>query len=783
MQPREYMTAIGRRWVWISACGIAGALVGAVLASSAAPTYTSSTSLLVGVERVGEGENLAVTSRIETQVLPSLAQLVRSSAVLTPVATALGEEGTPAGGLVSRIAADVAEGTSVLVVTAEDVTPGGALRLAATTGAELQRTAARLYRTDEGRDVLRLTTVAPATAPTFPTAPSTKRNTAAGLLVGVLAGVLATGAGELLRPRVRDAADVAGRSGLSVLGTLPPRAPGRRARLDRAAAVHRLGSLLHSGRVRSRSIRRLALVGSPPVTGRLAGELRSAGRHGLDPLHVAAPADLDAGTVTAAVLVVDAHRTTRRALDRVVAATQESPVPLAGVVLDGVLPDRAGPVARIASALQGRARLGAVLSTGRPTSPDRPLASTRAVAVVALASLGLAHPLPAATNTALAAAVLLAPVWVSSLPRFRGGTLLAALTVAGILSGLLLARWSSADHALASREALETSFAVLTGVGIIGVVLWARTALPLPLIGCAYGVGALVTGLLRVPGSENAWKFELALPLTIVALSWAATASGRLPTVVALAVLGMLDVLNDARSAFGFCVLAAVLVLWQARPTGTERRSRWTPVLLMGGLGAGGYLAISELLLSGALGSEVQARTATQVAQSGSLLLGGRPEWSATWALMRENPLGFGLGAVPNAGDVAVAEEGLAVANVPTGEGYLRNYLLADRFELHSVVADLWTNLGPAGLLLGLAMAVLLVRGVADRLAHREASGLLCFLPLIALWYLAFGPLPSNFPEVALAVALTLLPRAPLLRAAAAPPRPSVGRTFAGAPR
>jgi capsular polysaccharide biosynthesis protein len=780
VQPKEYAAAIGRRWVWISACGIAGALFGAALSSSTAPTYTSSTSLLVGVERVGADENLALASRIGTQVLPSLERLARSPAVLSPVATTLREAGAPAGGLASRITADVAEGTSVLVVTAEDDTPEGASRLAAATGAELQRAAARFHGTDGDADVLRLTTVAPATAPAFPSAPETKRSTAAGMLAGVLVGVLATGAGEIARPRVRDAGDVAGRSGLSVLGTLPPRTPGRRARLERATAVHRLAALLHPGRAQGRSIRRTALVGPPPVTGRLARELRAATSHGLDPVHVPAPTDLDAATVEAAVLVVDAHRTPRRALDRAVAAAQDSPVPLAGVVLDGVLTERAGLLARIVSAVQGRARLGSVLSETRPGPPDRPLASTRAVAVVALVAVGLAHPLPAATNTALAVAVLLAPVWVGSLQRFRGGTLIAALTGIGLLSGLLLARWSSADHAFAPREALETSFAVMTGLGIVGVVLWARTVLPLPVIGCAYGVGAVVTGLLRMPGSENAWKFELALPLTIVALSWAAMASSRLPTVFALAVLGVLDVLNDARSAFGFCVLAAVLVLWQTRPAGAERGSRWAPVLLMGGLGVGGYLAISELLLAGALGSEVQARTATQVAQSGSLLLGGRPEWSATWALMRENPLGFGLGTVPSTGDVAVAEEGLAVANIPTGEGYLRNYLLADRFELHSVVADLWTHLGPAGLLLGLVMAVLLVRGLADRLAHREASGLLCFLPLIALWYLAFGPLPSNLPEVGLAVALVLLPRIPVRPRAASPARPPAGRTFAG---
>jgi hypothetical protein len=170
-------------------------------------------------------------------------------------------------------------------------------------------------------------------------------------------------------------------------------------------------------------------------------------------------------------------------------------------------------------------------------------------------------------------------------------------------------------------------------------------------------------------------------------------------------------------------------------------------------------VAIRELLVAGALGAEAQARTITQIRQSGSLLLGGRPEWTATWALARENPLGFGLGTVPNALDVRLAESGFAVTHIPTAEGYLRNYMFGGRFELHSIIADLWSHLGPVGLAMGLTMAGLLVWSTLDLISRRQAGPLQSFLVVSALWYLAFGPLPANLPDVALALGVVLLPR------------------------
>jgi hypothetical protein len=383
--------------------------------------------------------------------------------------------------------------------------------------------------------------------------------------------------------------------------------------------------------------------------------------------------------------------------------------------------------------------------------------SGRLTAVVALFALGLARPLTYGITTGLVVAAVLLPVWAGALRRYRGAVLLSVLVVLGLASGLLLAARSAADHDTTLGNTAGTSFLVLTVIGGVGLLLWARTILPLAAVGVAYGLGQLASGILRAPSSADAYKFELALPLTIVVLALLSGRRNPLAALVALVVLGALDIVNDARSAFSFCAVAAALVLWQARPgrRGTPRH-RWTGALALGVAGVGAYMAISELLVSGALGAQVQARTTQQIADSGSLLLGGRPEWTATLALMQHAPLGLGLGTVPNATDVLVAKNGIAVAHIPTAEGYLEHYLFNGGVELHSVVADLWSNLGPVGLVLGLTMAVLIVRELVGLLGRRRAQPLACYLAVAAVWYLGFGPLPSNLPDITFALGILL---------------------------
>lgn len=771
LEPRAYVAAVCRRLVWIVAAGLVGALSTALLSGLAAPTYRSTTSLYFGVERASTTADLAASSLLRSEILPTVVELARSPLVLQPVVDELGLEMGPAQ-LARSVDLTVVEDTAVLEIGVTAPSAGDAARVARAVGAGVRAAALELYVGADGGAVLEVTAIVPPREPRFQIAPDTRLDAVLGLLAGLGIGVLLAGFDQLLRPRVHHLGDLSEVDGAPVLGSL----------FVAAARDESISRLLWSldRDTASGAGHRVAITGPSPGAAALTAELASAaarrrvtvpatvggGRSsaavplaGPAVVHVADPEDLRGAGVDGVVAVVSAGGTTRAALRAHRAALAASPVSVLGIVLDGVLPPRPGWRARVRAVLRGRAAVDGLGTDGSTRlSSGGPSASTAVTAVVALLALGADHPLPMATDTGLLAAVALLPVWASAIPRFRGGRTLVFLSALGLLWGALLAAWSSVDHDFSSREAAEAGFVVLGAVGAVGLLLWARMVLPLWRIGLAYGVGMLATGLMDIPSSVNAYKFELSLPLTIIVLSLAAASRRPIVSVAALAVLGALAILNDARSAFGFCLIAAALVLWQAR-TASRTTHRRLGLVSLGAVAAGGYVAISELLVAGALGAEVQARTVTQISQSGSLLLGGRPEWSATWALMQRDPMGFGLGVVPTAADVRVAESGFAVTNIPTAEGYIRNYMFGGRFELHSVIADLWSNLGVVGVALGLAMAALLVRGFVELFSRRQASALITFLVLMALWNLAFGPLPANLPDVALALGLVLLPR------------------------
>lgn len=771
MEIRNYVAAVVRRWLWVAAAALTAAVLAAGSAFLAPETWRSTTTVYVGASSSAGPEGAAYAARIPDDVLPSLVRLARSPAVLAPVVDRL-DLGTTPHRLAGTVEAAAGRKTSLLSISVTADDPREAALVAGAVVEELDDRTRELFSSGTA-PLLTLTTVRPATEPRWSAGPGVRSTALLGLAGGAALAVVACGLLERARPRVRTARDLAGLVDAPVLGDLP--APGSSRTLGaREAAVDRLRRTLDrlaedAGRG---PVSRLLVVGG----NHLATELGAVGGRPVVAVPWTTP-PVDAGPADgdAVLLVVDGSRDgeseVRQALDRLAG----TPAAVLGVVVDGVLPGRPRARAWFAAALRGRTPVPA-LPQHQPRAGTGAVSGTGAAALAALFLVGLHRPLALGITTGLVAVVALLPLWIGVLRQVRAFAWLVALTGAGLLSGLLLARSSLADHGFTRFEALATGLLVVTAIGTVGLLLWARTVLRLPVAVpvLAVALGLLVDGVLRSPGSANAFKYELTVPITVVVLALLAARRHRavatVATVAALAVLALTNLAFDARSAAGFCVLAAGLATWQARPALLRRRGGWGRTALTLGLGAAGaYAAFSELLLSGLAGAEVQQRTATQIEQSGSLLLGGRPEWTATWALMKENPFGFGLGTVPSAADVTVAKEGMSVARIPTAEGYIENYLFAGRFELHSIVADLWSNLGPLGLLLGLAVAGILVQRLSVLLQRRQASALHCFLTLNALWALAFAPLPTDVLVVSLALGLLL----PVPATAASTPLPT----------
>ncbi len=770
MDLRDYVRAIATRWAWVLTAGLVGLVTGACVGVLSPAGHQSGIALYVDASLVSDPQDPSSAAEIRTTVLPSVAALVRSRAVLDEVAAELGLADS-ASALAGDVEVVTDQDTSVIRVTAARPTAAGASALAVALGAEVRQQAEELFPGTQG-SLLRVTPIRTSAA-AVPTARSAATLAVLGAAAATgLAGV-AAGLAELRRPRIRGRGDVARTTSAPALALLPAagpvtgRAGRRRAHPDRSALVDRLRTVLRGD---GDGDRRVLLVGvSAPATA-LAGELRAPG---LATVAVADPREpVDGrvdGRVDEIVLVADGRRSTARELAAAAESAAATGTPVTGVVVDAVLPRGARWSARWRAGMAGSAQEWLESrSTGDQPGPRHAVTvATQVAAAAAVAAVGFTYALPLGLTGSMVVAGALLPVWLPLVLRYRGLLLLLVLAGVGLASGALLAWLYSDDHGFVLHEAAVHVSLATGAVCGVGVLLWARELLSTAAVGVSFGAAMLATELLQSSGSDNVWKFQLSAPLMVIGLALASRRDRPLPAVAVLGVLALANVTNDARSAFGFCVLAACLVLWQARrPSGAQwRAQRRAPRVVVLGLlavlGAAGYWLLTKLILAGALGADFQRRTAVQIEQTGSLLLGGRPEWTVTRALMEVHPFGFGLGIVPNGEDVAVGAAGIATTNIPTAEAYLRNYLLEGGVELHSIAADLWAALGPAGLLLGVAMGVLVAAGFADRFGRREASPLACLLLPIALWNLAFGPLESNVDTLTLALGLLLVARPP----------------------
>jgi hypothetical protein len=389
-----------------------------------------------------------------------------------------------------------------------------------------------------------------------------------------------------------------------------------------------------------------------------------------------------------------------------------------------------------------------------PRAPVDPYArATLLLASVAAFVVGFDFHTVKHSTAALPLAIVILPLWLPILRKFPLATVIAALTGVAIVSGLLLAERSSIDHNVSHLGAIQAIALVTSGIAALILLLWAGTKMPLSRVVLLYGAGALSAAAVH---GDFRWKFQLAVPVTLIVLAWLERNRLSIGAALVMFGFGIIDVASDGRSLFAASVLAATLTIWQLRPrSATAKERRWFPIILIVGVALAIYLFTTALATGGALGQDVQQRS-TAESSSGSLLTGGRPEWGATRALIHHNPMGYGLGVVPNFTDRQIGKEGLiAVGNTP--DPFREQYMFGQQLELHSVASDLWAGFGWMGVALAATIAFALARGWSFALAARQAPAYLSFAVIIAFWYVLFGPLASNWLDVCSALAFAIL--------------------------
>lgn len=424
----------------------------------------------------------------------------------------------------------------------------------------------------------------------------------------------------------------------------------------------------------------------------------------------------------------------------------------------GTPPDqRAGPRAASPAATADAAGPGALPA---PRAPRASVGPDQLVAAGALVAVGLDLAVVEGLRSGGLVAVALLPVWWSATRRFHGARLVLGLGAAALVSGLWLAAWRTADHVVEPFLVRSSALLLVGGLCATGLVLWARTVLTPRVAASALAVGVLLHLAVDQPNPVNPWKHGYGFTVAVVGLALLLGPRPRAREVVLLGALAAVSAVSDSRSLFAIALLSAVLLVWQLRPTASGRRSsRLAAVAFLGAIAGCIYLAGTALLVEGYLGEEAQQRSLEQLDASGSVLLGGRPEWGAITALARHEPAGFGLGVQANLEDVMVAKAGMARLNYDPDNGYVENYMFGREIKLHAVVADLWVAHGLPGLALGLTLAAVLAWSVITSVARREASGLVLFLFSLTAWNLLFSPIVTSMPVLVLTLGLALRER------------------------
>lgn len=379
-------------------------------------------------------------------------------------------------------------------------------------------------------------------------------------------------------------------------------------------------------------------------------------------------------------------------------------------------------------------------------------------------TLAMSITLPQGLKLGYLVALLLVPVWLPVLARFRSGTLFAALGVGGIAMGAVLTAFGAASQSTSQIVLVVNSFMLLGLVAGTGALLWARTVIGGPMVAVWFGVGMVASiPLGNSLSSVNVWRFGLSLPLTVLLLALAWRWSSRAMELAVIAVIGVIGGLNDARSGSAMLLMTAALVLWQLRPSTPGRRGSTIRTLLgMGVLGSVVYTVAQAVILGGFLGERTQERTQAQIDTAGNLLVGGRPEAAATVELLANRPLGYGSGAMPTLSDILSAKTGMSFIGYQPNNGYVENYMFGNGYEVHSTIGDLWIRFGVFGAAIALLLFVLTFRAIGDGLARRTASALMIWLAVRMLWNLLFSPLDSSMLLTMLFLGISLLPVAKL---------------------
>lgn len=218
---RSAVTTIKRGWIVILSLTLVCGASGLIYSLLQDPIYKSTASLYVTSGSEANAQGAYQGSLASQQRVMSYIQLVDSDGVVAP---AIGPDG-PSLSLEdakASLRASTTPDTVLLNISAESTDRKTAADLANAVAASMTEYVKRLETPAGGRTpIAKLTVVTPASESEAPISPSTKRNTALSLALGLLAGVILVFARDRYNNKVRDDVEILGVTDAPVLASVP----------------------------------------------------------------------------------------------------------------------------------------------------------------------------------------------------------------------------------------------------------------------------------------------------------------------------------------------------------------------------------------------------------------------------------------------------------------------------------------------------------------------------------------------------------------------------------
>jgi polysaccharide biosynthesis transport protein len=217
LEARDYLDLLRRRWLSVLIIALTTLAVASVLTLAMPRQYTATTRLFFAVA----GDNvadLAQGSSFAEKQMASYAQVATSPLVLDAVVRELDLPMTGVE-LARSVQATVPVKTVIIEIAATDPNPRQAASIADAVGTHLSKTAAGLSpNREDGTETVRVTTLAVAEVPTFPSSPNIPRNLGLGLLLGVVLGAGVAVLRQVLDTKIRSEQDLRALTDSPILG-------------------------------------------------------------------------------------------------------------------------------------------------------------------------------------------------------------------------------------------------------------------------------------------------------------------------------------------------------------------------------------------------------------------------------------------------------------------------------------------------------------------------------------------------------------------------------------